>query len=151
MNLMARNNEADLVNEQLQIIDVLCGLNPNRNLVDRIGSIAVVYDYCDFVEDDLYIEVKKEYVDKLTQALCEAEIGCERIEEIPEGAELYRWQDFPEHSKKWFSKCCKADEYVIIKTRLKGEKVYQLISDINSYETHNVRVEIIVIDTREDD
>ena len=150
---MIGTNTVDLLNRQLQIIDILCGETPKTRLADRIGSISVVYDYSDFAEEDQYIEVKKEYVDKLIAVFSGADIKCEYFVEIPKGVKLYRWREFPGHSKKrkWFSKSCDADEYAIIKTRLKRDKVYYLISDINEYEKRNVKVEAMVVDTREVD
>lgn len=144
---------AELVNKQLQIIDILSGETPVERLCDRIGAVNVVYDYSDFADKDLYIEVKKEYVSRLITVLNEAQINCEIAEGIPAVEEIQRWKDFPRHSKgiKLFLKSGKSDEYAIIKTTLKSEKVYYLIADIIEYEKHNVKVEVTVVDTREVD
>ena len=141
---------AELVNKQLQIIDILSGETPVERLCDRIGAVNVVYDYSDFADKDLYIEVKKEYVSRLMTVLNEAQINCEIAEGIPAIEEIQRWKDFPRHSKgiKIFFK---SGEYAIIKTTLKSEKVYYLIADIIEYEKHNVKVEVTVVDTREVD
>lgn len=150
---MTRASVAELLNKQLQVIDMLCGKAPEDQLFDRVGLINVVYDYYDFADNDLYIEVKKEYVSRVRATLNKAKIYCEETERISNGEELLRWLDFPGHSKKkrLLFGAGSDDEYVIIKTKLKRDKVYHLISDMVEFEKHNVKVEVIVVDTREVD
>lgn len=147
---MRGTSAGELVNKQLQIIDALSGETPVEQLCNRIGAVNVVYDYSDFADEDLYIEVKKEYVSRLMTILNEAKINCEIAEEPPAIGEIHRWNDFSGHSKgtKIFFK---SGEYAIIKTKLNSEKVYYLISDIIEYEKHNVKVKVTVVDTREVD